>query len=150
MSDDTNDLDLLDVQLEDIEDLPGFEVPAPGDYTLKLTASIKDINDKKCLEVGYEVLSCEKKNNDADPDAIPGTKFSQVFGLQGEPDKVKQALGYAKKLLEGIAEQVGEGNLMLLVRDHINGMVATATLNRRKDKEDPEKFYPVIKHLRKA
>lgn len=149
MSDNT-DLDLLDVQLDDIEDLAGFEVPSAGEYVLRLSAEIKDVSDKKCLEIGYEVMECLKKNNDTDPDAIPGTKFSQLFGLQGEEEKVKKALQFAKKLLAGVAEQVGEGNLAVLVRDHLPGMVVEATVKRRQDKEDKERFYAAISNMRKA
>lgn len=149
MSDNT-DLDLLDVQLDDIEDLAGFEVPSAGEYVLRLSAEIKDVADKKCLEIGYEVMECLKKNNDTDPDAIPGTKFSQLFGLQGEEEKVKKALQFAKKLLAGVAEQVGEGNLAVLVRDHLPGMIVEATVKRRQDKEDKERFYAAISNMRKA
>ncbi len=150
MSNDNLDLDLLDMNLEDIEDIPGFEAPYAGEYVLRLAAEIKDINKIKYLEIGYEVVECTKKNNDEDPDTIPGTKFSQLFALTGDADRVKQSLGYCKKLLAGVAESVGEGNLLILVRDHLPGMMTTATLNRRQDKEDKEKFYPIVKNLRVA
>jgi hypothetical protein len=148
-TDNSQALDLLDMDFEAIEDVPGFEVPHNGDYRLRLGAEVKKIKENQCLEISYEVMDTLKKNNDADPDAVPGTKFSQLFSLQGEPEKVKKALGYAKLLLKPIGEAVGEGNLMVLVRDHLPGMICTATVKRRADKEDDEKFYPVIKNLMK-
>lgn len=150
MSDSMKDFDLLDMNLEDIADIPGFEVPWPGDYTLRMSAEIKTLKDVKYLELGYTVVSCDKKNDDASPDTPVGNKFSQLFALTGEEERVKQSLGFCKLLLKNVAEQVGEGNLLLLVRDHLPGMVCSATVNRRKDKDDPEKFYPVVKNLRKA
>ena len=147
---DMQDLDLLDMNLSDIEDLPGFEVPVAGEYELRVTADIKTVKEKKAVEIGYEVVACTKKNNDADKDTTPGTKFSQLFFLQGDPDGVKISLGKLKELLSGVAEQVGEGNLLVLIRDHLKGMMATATVTRRADKEDKERFYPVVKNLMKA
>ena len=99
-TDNSQALDLLDMDFEAIEDVPGFDVPHNGDYRLRLSAEVKKVGDNQCLEVGYEVMETLKKNNDADPDAVPGTKFSQLFCLQGDPEKVKKALGYAKLLLK--------------------------------------------------
>lgn len=142
-------LDMLDMNLEDIQDLPGFEVPYPGEYILKLDAAVKSVNDKQAVEISYEVVECMKKNNDTDPDTIPGTKFSQLFFLQGEPESVKISLGRLKQLLAPLAEQLGEGNLLVLVRDHLKSLMVSATVNRRKDKNDPERFYPDVKNISK-
>ena len=147
MSNEIQNLDMLDMNLSDIADLPGFEVPHPGEYILKVDATVKSVNDKQAVEIGYEVVECLKKNNDADPDTTPGTKFSQLFFLQGEPDGVKVALGRLKQLLAPLAEQLGEGNLLVLVRDHLKSLMVSATVNRRKDKNDPDRFYPDVKNL---
>lgn len=144
------DLSMLDMNLEDIPDLPGFEVPSAGEYNLRLKAEVKMVNEKIAVEVSYEVIDCIRKNDDADPDAAPGTKFSQLFFLQGKPEGIKISLGKLKELLSGVAEQKGEGNLLILVRDHLADAVVTATVKRRADKEDKEKFYPDVKNMKLA
>ena len=145
----TVDLDLLDMSLSDIEDLPGFEVPYNGEYLLKMTLSTKMVNKKAAVEAGYEVVECLKKNDESDPDTAPGTKFSSLYFLQGEEEKVKLSLGRLKELLAQPAEALGEGNVKLLVRDHFSTpRMVSATVTRRADKEDKEKFYAGVKNLK--
>jgi len=144
-------LDLLDLDLDGIEDLPGFSVPYPGEYNLKLTLAMKEVNGKAAVEADYEVIDCIQKNNDADPDTPAGERFSSLYFLVGEPDAVKVSLGRLKQLLAGVAESLGEGNLKILVRDHFaTGRPVTATVNRRADKEDKDRIYPVVKNLELA
>ena len=144
-------LDLLDMEIDGIEDLPGFTVPYNGEYNLRMTMAMKEVNSKACVETSYEVIDCIRKNNDGDPDTVPGTKFSSLYFLAGEPEAIKVSLGRLKELIAGVAEQLGEGNLKLLVRDHFATPVAvTATVTRRADKEDKEKFYPGVKNLKLA
>jgi hypothetical protein len=145
---DNNDLSILDISLDDIEDLPGFEVPPEGEYVLQVTAATKTVSDKIAVEMAYEVKECTKKNNDTDPDPVVGTKFSVLYFLQGKPDSVKISKGRLKLLLAEIAEQTGEGNLLVLIRDHLAGAVVTATVKRRADKEDKERFFADVKNLR--
>lgn len=147
MSNTDFDPTLLDLDLDDIEELPGFEVPWPGRYLMRLTAAMKEINNKSGLELSYEVVECLEKNDPSSPDTAAGTKFSQVFFLTGTPEAVKTAKSFLKQQLKGIAEAVGEGNLLVLIRDHLQGVMVEATVNRRKDKDDPERFYPVIKNM---
>jgi hypothetical protein len=151
MSNDNLDLDLLDMDLEGIEDLPGFTVPFNGEYNLKMQLALKQVNSKAAVEASYEVIDCIKKNNDTDPDTVPGTKFSSLFFLAGEPDSVKVSLGRLKELLAGVSEGLGEGNLKILVRDHFaTPRPVVATVTRRADKEDKEKFYAGVKNLKLA
>lgn len=141
------DESLLDMNIGDIEDLPGFEAPYAGEYLLKLDAAVKVVNEKQTVELGYEVMECVKKNSDTDPDTKPGTKFSQLFFLTGEPDAVKVSLGRLKEVLLPLAEKLGEGNLLLLVRDHLKGVQIKATCSRRQDKTDKERYYPTVKNV---
>jgi hypothetical protein len=143
------DLDLLDMSLDDIEDLPGFEVPYNGEYLLKMHLSLKLVNKKAAVESNYEVVECLKKNDESDPDTVPGTKFSSLYFLQGDEDKVKMSLGRLKELLAQPAEELGEGNVKILVRDHFaTPRMVSATVTRRADKEDKEKFYAGVKNLK--
>lgn len=149
MSDEIKDdeLALLDMSLEDIEDLPGFTVPVNGEYNLKINGEVKKVSDKVAIEIAYEVIDCIKQNDEAEVPTTAGTKFSQLFFMQGTPEALKMSKGKLKELLAGVAEQVGEGNLLLLVRDHLKNRTGQATVTRRPDKDDKEKFHANVKNL---
>lgn len=143
------DLSVLDMDMAMIEDLPGFEVPSNGEYVLRLQAKGKVVKDVACLELGFEVMECVKKDKEEDPDAVAGSKFSSLFQLNNKDEEARRiSLGVMKQVLNNVAEQTGQGNVLVLVRDHLKDAIVTATIKRRQDKEDPEKFYPVIKNLR--
>lgn len=145
------DMSVLDMDMSDIEDLPGFEVPANGEYILNLKTSVKEVNDIQCVEMSYEVVECVKKDNDADDDAKPGSKFSQLFQLTNpDAEKRKISLGKLKETLAGISESTGQTNVGVIVRDVIANAVVMATIKRRADREDKEKFYATVKNLRLA
>lgn len=150
LSFDELEIDLLDRNLEDIEDLPGFDVPSPGRYVLKLVTSLKSVNQKPAVEFQYEVQSCIAKNKEEDEDAVVGTKFSNLYFLKGSEEAVAISMGKMKELLKTTAEQLQCSNLLLLLRDHLKEVLVEADVNKRQDKEDKEKFYPVIKNMKIA
>jgi len=137
---DDAELALLDKTLDEIEDLPGFEVPYNGRYLLKMNRKIKKINDKAAVEVEYEVMECLKKDNDSDPDTVAGSKFSQLFFLQGEEDAVRISMGLLKQLVKPIAEATGEANMKAIVKDHMSDVLVMSNVARRKDSKNPEIF----------
>jgi hypothetical protein len=163
MSDTTNtssndqeelDIGLLDMGLDEIETLPGFETPVEGEYILDLKSALKKVGKNIVVETAFELLECVKKNNDEDPDSQPGTKFSNIYTIKSgdtDPDKRAEAermgKGKLKELLLGISETANETNVGVLVRDVIGHCQVKATVKRRQDKEDKEKFYPVIKNM---
>lgn len=149
------DMSLLDMEIDSIEDLPGFEVPVNGEYLLKLETSLKAINGKQFIETSYELLECLKQDNDSDLPSKAGSKFSSLFTIKGDgkdtekdTESVRLGLGKFKELVKGIAEDTGQGNVGLLVRDVLASCIVQCTVKRRADKEDKEKFYPVIKNLK--
>jgi len=161
MTDKNQDIDmglgLLDQDLDSIEDLPGFEVPPTGEYLLKMTTAIKKINDKIFVETSYEVLECVKQDKEEDIPAKLGNKFSSLFTIKGDgkdaekdAEMVRLGKGKLKELLVDIAEATGQGNLLVLVRDIVADCTVNATVKRRQDKEDKEKFYGNVKNLRLA
>lgn len=151
MSDNTTDLDLLDLDLDEIDDLPGFSVPFNGQYLLKMSMAMKTINNKAALETSFEVIECLEKNNPGDPDTPAGERFSKLYFLQGEPEAVATSKGKLKQLLAAVAEKLGEGNIKLLVRDHFSGpQTVKATVKRQADRTDKEKFYANVTDLQLA
>lgn len=144
------DFGLLDKNLEDIEDLPGFEVPSPGRYVLALKVAMKRVNNKAAAEFSYEVVECLAKNKSEDPDAVPKTKFSNLYFLQGSDEAVTISMGKMKELVKAVAEATGINNLGVLCRDTLRDAIVEADVSARQDREDKEKFYPVIKNMKLA
>lgn len=133
-------LAMLDKELDEIEDLPGFEVPYNGRYLLKLNRKFKKINGKTSVEATLEVMECLKKNNDADPDTIAGTKFSNLFFLTGEEDSVKVSVGMLKQFAKPIGEHFQVSNMKDIVKDHMNDLLISCDVVRRADSKNPEIF----------
>jgi len=135
-------LSLLDKSIDDIEDLPGFEVPVNGVYSLKFNTATKIVNEVDCVEANFEVIECVEQNDPNEPATKPGTKFSMLFRLNNDV-----ALGKMKELLVPIAKHFDEGNLLKLITDVCKDLVIVAKVKRRADKEDKEKFYADVSNL---
>lgn len=132
------DLDLLDKTIDEIEDLPGFEVPVNGRYLLKANRKFKKVNDKACVEVEFEVMECLKQNDDSESATVPGTKFSQLFFLSGDDEAVRISVGMLKQLVKPLAEKTGVKNMLSLVREELKDWLMMATVTRRQDRKNPE------------
>lgn len=136
-------LGLLDRELDDIEDLPGFECPVDGQYLLTMKMALKEVSNRPAVEVGYEVMDTLKKDNEEDTTTVAGTKFSQLCFLKpkpgGDAESVKYSIDQLKKLTKPIAQRVGEGNLLKLITEHLStGMIVSAKVVGKTDKENPE------------
>ena len=141
MTDALNVLNLLDKSIDDIEDLPGFEVPPPGVYTLKMTCAIKEVNSKDAIETNFEVLEAQELNDPTET-AEPGTRFSVLSFIENDV-----AMGKFKELVAPIAAHFGEKNVGKLVSEVIKDLVVSATVKHRKNKEDPDKPYADVSHI---
>lgn len=145
-SDKQFNLGLLDKGIDDIDDLPGFSVPVNGVYSLKFSTAIKVVKmkgiEKDCVEANFEVIECIEQNDPEEAATTPGTKFSMLFQLGNEI-----AEGKMKELLTPIASHFGERSLGKLVTETCKDLIITAKVARRADKEDSEKFYPVVTNV---
>lgn len=139
-------LGLLDKSIDDIEDLPGFEVPVAGVYSLKFSTAVKVVKmkgiDKDCVEANFEVIECVEQNDPEETPTKAGTKFSMLFQLGNDV-----AEGKMKELLTPIGAHFNVANLGTLVTETCKDLIITATVKRRADKEDAEKFYPVVTNV---
>ena len=132
-------LSLLDMSIDDIDDLPGFEVPVNGIYTMKFSTGTKVINNKDCIESNFEVIECNEQNDPNETATKAGTKFSMLTMLDNDI-----ALGKFKELVAPIAVHFGERNLLKLVTDVCKDLIIVGKVKRRADKEDKEKFYASV------
>lgn len=141
-------LSLLDKSIDEIDDLPGFAVPHNGMFSLRFNTAIKTINDKEFVEANFEVIEALELNDPTTAEEgcnKAGTKFSSLFGLEGE--HADKSISRLKELVAPIAEATGERNLLKLVTEIIKDMVVVGKVKRRADKTDKEKFYADVSEL---
>lgn len=132
---------LLASSLDDLDDLPSFEVPTPGVYLLSVTLGQKDVNGKAAIEATYTVKEVvELEDKQATP-PVAGTKFSTLFTLN------EFGIGKLKEFCDPFGTHFGESNVGVLVRDTIKDITISAKVGRRVDKEDPDKVYAKVKLL---
>lgn len=131
---------LFAMSIDDIADLPGFEVPCEGSYILNISLETKSIKKKPALEVNYEVVELVEPATPGET-AVVGTKFSTANFIDNE-----YGLGNAKKVLATFAEFANSrnpGDIIAAVKD----VRVAATLKHRKDKEDPSKIYANVSNI---
>lgn len=133
---------LLDKSIDDIDDLPGFEVPVNGVYTLKFSTAIKQVNDKDCVEAAFEVIECQEQNDPNETPTKVGTKFSTLFQLGNDI-----AEGKMKELVMPVAAHFGERNMLKLITDVCKDLIIIAKVKRRADKQDKDRFYADVSNV---
>lgn len=133
---------LLDRSIDDIEDLAGFEVPVNGIYSLKFNTQLKVVNDKDAVEANFETIECVEQNDPNEAPTKAGTKFSVLFFLDNDI-----AAGRMKQMLAPIAEHFNERSLSTLVTETCKDLIITASVKRRKDKNDPDKHYADVSNI---
>lgn len=145
-------LDILDVSIDDIEDLPSFDCPLNGSYQLLVNASTivfegKDgKEDKDAVKFDYEITQViEVAPGQVGQEPKEGDKFSELFGLANE-----EGIKYLKKAILPYAAHFGTNNLRELVTEKIANLVITATIKGRRagrDAADPEKRYAQVSNV---
>lgn len=137
--------DLLAGSIDDIIDLPGFEVPQPGQYVLDVVFAQKTVNDAKLIEASYTVVETLELADPTNTPPLVGTKFSQLF----DPKNI-YALDNFKKVSSPIYQMLGCGGWSDFFRAAVVPARIAATVKRRKDKRpdaDPDKFFADVKNV---
>lgn len=133
--------DLFSASIDDLADLPSFEVPPAGAYSLSVTCARKEINDKQAIEAAFTVLNTEELADKNDAPVANGTKFSMAFMIGNE-----YGLGNLKKFLKPFQEHFNAPNIGALLEE-IKDVSIVGTLKVRKDKEDPDKKYASVTNI---
>lgn len=127
--------DLMDASIDDLKDLPGFEVPPKGHYKLKIKLEKKDVNGHPSIEAGCTVLETLELANQNDTKVEDGTKFSQLFMMDNEWGQ-GGFKGFAMPIAAGLGLQGATiGSVIKAVQD----VTIAATIKHRYNKEDKEK-----------
>lgn len=142
---------LLAATLDDVADLPSFDVPPAGYYKLGLTIAVKKINDRDVIEFNYDVREVMEL---ADPTATPptiGTKFNSAFQITNEI-----GLGKFKEAAEPIMEALGTTSFGDILGGQVAGMEVYAVLKHRVHKDDKslpatdQRIYPEVSKITPA
>lgn len=132
---------LLDVDLDDLEDLPEFKNFPAGINTALLKISKKVINNKPAVEfamVGIESIEL------SDPTAEPiqaGDSCSSLFFLDSEFGR-----GALKKVLRDISKTFGTSNLLVICNafaeggEYEQGLEVTVTSSITKSKKNGAEY----------
>lgn len=138
------DLDsLMDASMDDIDDLPPVGVPPTGHYNLSVTAERKENNDKtgEYIKFSYEVESVnEVKDPAEESQAAVGMKFSQMFSpikKDGTPNEF--GIGFLKEAVAPFSAHFGTPKMGETIAQ-INKVSVAASLSRRVDKKDADRF----------
>lgn len=133
---------LLDADLNDFLDLPGFEPPPVGHYKLKLVGNRKKINDHPAIEFKYTVLeTLELADLSADPVKI-GHSFSEAFQVDNEVGQ-----GFAKAALLPISKFFGITKMSDLFTVLAAGIEITGVVKHVVDRKDSSKVYGKVVNI---
>lgn len=134
---------LLEMELDDLPDLPEFFVPPSGTYAAKITLELKEIAKKTAIEATLELTEVGELANPTDTPPAAGTKCSQAFFLDNE-----FGVGGAKELIAAF-KSMGVINFRTAV-ELVKGIEGVVTIKKQADKKDADKFYTRIQSFTPA
>ena len=135
---------LLNSSMDDLDDLPPVGVPPTGHYNLVVTAERVDPEEagkNPYIKFSYEVEAVnEVKNPEEEAQASAGMKFSQIFSPFKKDGTVNDfGVGFLKEAIAPFAAHFGTRGIGEALQA-INKVTVAASLIRKVDKRDPERF----------
>jgi hypothetical protein len=132
----------MDASMDDIDDLPPVGVPPTGHYNLLVTASREaSQSGSEYIKFTYEVEAVNEVADAAEEkQAAVGMKFTQIFSPFKKDGTVNEyGLGFLKEACAPFAMQFGTRKMGDTIAQ-IDKVSVAATLTRRKDKKDPDRW----------
>jgi hypothetical protein len=84
-----------DLDLDDIEDLPGFDTPPSGEYVCALSLAQKTLKDKEYVSFDFKLIETKQLGTqELDNPHVVGQKFGVLYGY------TEQGLGFMKPHLK--------------------------------------------------
>ena len=135
---------LLNSSMDDLDDLPPVGVPPTGHYTLAVTAervTPTEVGKNEYIKFSYEVEAVnEVKNPEEESQAAAGMKFSQIFSPFKKDGTVNDfGVGFLKEAIAPFAAHFGTRGIGESLQA-INKVSVAASLIRKQDRKDPERF----------
>jgi len=128
-TDNTQDIDdILDMVIDDLEDLPGFEPFPAGEHKVLIQWKNKKVNDAPAFELSLVAIETVELANSSDTPLEPGAETSVLFMMGNEI-----ARGKFKAVIKALAVATGTAAVRETV-EASNGMeVNVITKTRSKD-----------------
>lgn len=100
-----------DLDLDDIEDLPGFDTPPSGEYICSLTLTRKELKGKDYVSFDFKLIEVKQiGTQEIENPAVVGQKFGVLFGY------TEQGLGFMKPYLKQFKTALGtSGNISEII-----------------------------------
>jgi len=130
--------EMPEMTLDNIEDMPGFDLPPSGEYLCALSLQYKVLNAKPKLEFQFEIKEIINKG-DQHPEApaMPGQKFGVLTNYD------ETGLKFAKKHLAMCQAAIGCGPSLSEIIGGTKDLPVKVTFNyRTQDKIDPNTNKP--------
>lgn len=135
---------LMDASIDDIKDVPGFDVPPNGRYKLGMKLEVKKINEHPAIECALVVRSTVELSNKEEKAPDTGAKFSTLFMMDNEFGQ-----GFFKEFAKSLAAGLSMGNPKVsdILARCAQIVEIEATVTRQPDKKNPEKVYGRISNV---
>lgn len=105
MNDAMNVDDILDMELDDLEDMPEFKPFAEGVHLVKISMEIKEVNDKPAVEITLKAVETKELANPSDTPLAAGDETNVLCFLDNEFGRAN-----LKFFCNSFAEYVGSRN----------------------------------------
>jgi len=128
--------DLLDSTLDDLEDLPEFKPFPPGAHRVSVSMELKEVSDKKCVEMSLTHIETLELSTPTDTAPTPGDSTNVLFFLDNEFGR-----GNLKACGKPLAEALGTTSIRDTIEATTNIECLVLTSN------DKDKKYTNIKEL---
>ena len=88
-----------DMQLDDIEDLPGFDTPPSGEYVCSVSLAAKTLKDKDYISFDFKLIEVKQLGDqETERTSVVGQQFGVLFRYN------EQGLSYMKPYLKQFKE----------------------------------------------
>jgi hypothetical protein len=133
--------DILDMELDDLEDMPEFKPFPAGVHKCSISMAIKEVNDKPCVEVALKAIETLELANPSDEPTKPGDETNVLCFLDNEMGR-----GNLKAIAAQLAEYAGSRNNRVIIDavTDVECLVATAIRHNKKTDTD----YTDIKEIK--
>lgn len=131
----TTDLNsLLDMNLDDLADLPAFEIYPAGAHKVRIGWETKSINSHPSLELKMAYLECIELSSPGDKVPDIGTECSVLFMLDNEFGQ-----GKLKAAVSKLRDFFGTSNLFQIV-EQSQGLEVTVVTKIRQNKDKTQSY----------
>lgn len=136
---DINVNDLLDMDLDDLADMPEYVTPPAGSYVLRLIKlGPKAIGDHPAWDLKAAIVATAELADASETPVADGSEFNCAYMMDNEFGQ-----GAFKAAMAGLKDHFGVSKLADL-REHVVGLEVFAQIKNRVDKKDKTKRYAEI------